>query len=50
MLKTWMIGFVEDNKIISGFDKTITEPEWKIKFKVLPVIRGCRKGDNFFLF
>jgi hypothetical protein len=28
---TWMFCFAEDNKIISGIENTITEPDWKIR-------------------
>jgi hypothetical protein len=45
MFMTWMFCFVEDNKIISGIEKTITETDWKM-FNIVPIARGCRLGDN----
>jgi hypothetical protein len=47
MFNTWMFCFVEDNKIISSIEKTITETNWKKRiFSTLPIVRGCSPGDN----
>jgi len=44
--ESWMLYFLEDNKIISDIENTITESSWI--FNTLPVFRGCRPGDNRF--
>jgi len=43
-----MFYFAEDNKIISGMENTITEPDEKkpMIFNTLPVVTGSRQGDN----
>jgi len=46
MYNIWMFCFAEDNKIISGIDNTITKLDLKPIFNTLPIIRGCRPGDN----
>ena len=43
MFMTWIFCFAEDNKIISGIENTITEPDWKIRI----VSKYSMKNTNF---